>query len=99
MGKRPFILVAFDESINVADLELDLRLTFPAIVDALQVVVEEPLLQFDAVVGVKWRPVRASVHLEPLLLGGRAHEALEVAPSVQSLATPVGSGKQRHRDL
>src|SRR5262249_7170463 len=98
-GKRPFMLVAFDESINVADLELDPRLAFPAFVDALQGIIEEALLQFDAVIGVKRRPVRGAMDLEPLLLGSRAHVALEVAPSVQSLAAAVGGGKQRHRDL
>ena len=58
-------------------------LAVPAVVLALEEVVEEPVLQTDAVVGVELGPVLEAVDLEPLLFGGRLHERLDVASEVQ----------------
>ena len=65
----------------------------------MQEVVEKPLLQFAAVVGVKMRPVLDAVRLQPFLLRRCAHEALEIAARMQALAAPIGRGQKRHRDL
>src|SRR5262249_55875932 len=83
----------------VAYLQLHLRLLSPAGVLALEEVSEEFLLQGDAVIGVEMRPVLDAVHLEPLLFGGGAHEALEIAARMQSLAAPVGCREQRRLHL
>ena len=53
------------------------RLAVPAVVDALQEVVEEALLQRDAVAAGEKRPVRVAVRLEPLR---RVVEASRVKP-------------------
>src|SRR5207248_3789351 len=82
-----------------ADLQEHARLVPPPRVFAFEEVPEEPLLQPYAVVGIEMRPVLEAVHLEPLLLRCRAHEALEVAARVQTLAAPVGGGEERHLDL
>ena len=60
---------------------------------------KEFLLERHAVIGVKLREVFQPVHLQPFLLGGRLHEALRVAPGMQSHAAPVARGKKRHVDF
>src|SRR5262249_43180606 len=98
--ERPLILVTLDELLaDVANLELHFGLPGPAGVLALEVVAEELLLQRDAVVGIEMRPVLDAVALEPLVLRGRAHEALEIAARVQALPAPVSRREQRHLDL
>ena len=66
----------------MAHIQPDARRLVPAVVDALEEVVEELLLQADAVVGVKVRPVLQAVQLEPFLPGGGLDESLDVAPQV-----------------
>src|SRR4029453_3594783 len=93
---------------GVPYLKEDPGLLRPAGVLALEEVAEEPLLQAPAVVvgegaekpllgahavvGVEVGPVLDAVHLEPLVVGGRSHEALEVAARVQPLPAPVARG-------
>ncbi len=89
--QRPFVLVALDEFLaRMTDLEQHLRLLAPAGILALEEMTEEPLLQVDPVVRVEMRPVLDAVHFEPFLLGGGAHEALEIAARMQALAAPIG---------
>src|SRR5437899_10176541 len=61
--------------------------------------IEEAFLQLDSVVGVERRPVRASVHFQPLLPGRCTRETLEVAARVQSLPAPVRGREQRNHDF
>src|SRR5581483_9913935 len=94
--ERPFILMPLDELLaRMADLEQDLRLLVPARILAFEEMTEEFLLQADAVVRIKMRPVLDTVDLEPFLFGGRAHEALEISARVQTLSAPVRRGQQR----
>ena len=97
--ERPLALRALHEPVEVAHLQQHARLLVPAVLLAVQEVVEEPQLQLAAVVGVEVRPVLDPVRLQPLLLGGGAHEALEVAARMQALAAPVGGREQGHLDL
>src|SRR5450759_763225 len=96
---RPLAFVALDETIDMAHLKLHARLPRPAVVRALQEMIEEALLQLDPVVGVEMGPVLDPVRLEPFVLRRRAHEALEVAARVQSLAAPVRGGQKGNSDL
>ncbi len=65
----------------------------------MQEIVEEPQLLLASVVGVEMCPVLDAMGLQPFPLGGGAHESFEIAARVQSLAAPVGRGKQRGDDL
>src|SRR3974390_3779121 len=88
---RPFALVPLDERLaGMTDLQLQLRLARPAGVLAFEEMPEEALLQIDTVVRVEMRPVLDAMHLEPFLLGRRAHETLEITARVQALAAPIG---------
>ena len=80
-------------------VEQHARLPVPAVLLALQEVIEELELQLAPVVGVERRPVRAAVHFQPFIPGRRTDKALEVAARVQALPAPVGGGKQRYRNL
>ena len=82
----------------MAHLEQHLRLLRPARVLALEEVAEEALLEAHAIVRVEVGPVLDPVDLEPFLLRGRAHEALEVAARMQPLTAPVRRREERHRD-
>src|SRR5258708_36457175 len=93
---RPFALVARDELVDMAHLELHARLLRPVAL-ALEEVVEEPELQLAPIVGVEVRPVLDAVRLEPLLLGRRAHEAFEVAARMQALPAPVRRREEWNR--
>src|SRR5712671_2871228 len=96
---RPLVFVPLDETVRVAYLQLHARLPVPAVLHVLQVVIEEPLLQRAAVVGVEMRPMLDAVGFEPLVLRGGAHESLEVAAWMKALSAPVGGGEQRHGDF
>src|SRR5262245_25487934 len=96
---RPLGLVPLDEAVDVAYLELHLRLAVPAVLLALQEMVEETLLQEAAVVRVEMGPVLDAVRFQPLLLRGGANESLEVAARMQPLSAPVGGGQERRDDL
>ena len=56
---RPIVFEALDEFIDVADLQLHPPPVPPAVVDALQEVVEKRQLHFPAIVGVKFAPMFA----------------------------------------
>src|SRR5437879_4305313 len=53
----------------------------------------------DAVVGVEVGPMLEAVRLQPFVLRGSAHEALEIAARVQALSAPVGGRQKRHGHL
>src|SRR5262245_61410058 len=89
----------FDEAVDMPYLQLHLRLAIPAVLLALQEVVEEALLQQAAVVRIKVRPVLDAVNLEPFFLCRGADETLQVAARVQTLSAPVGRRKKRGSDL
>ena len=96
---RPFALHAFDETVDVTHLKLDRRLLVPAVLLAVQEIIEEAQLQIAAVVRVEMRPVLDAVHLEPFALRGCAHEAFEIAARMQRLAAPIRRREKRHLDL
>src|SRR5215831_10046882 len=97
--ERPFVLSALHELVDVTHLQLHARLPVEAVVLAMQEVIEEAQLQLATVIRVEMGPVLDAVHLEPFVLGGRAHEAFEVAARMQGLAAPIGGRKQRRLDL
>ncbi len=97
--ERPLVLLAGDEPVEMAHLQEHARPLVPAVVPAVQKMVEELELQLAAIVGVEVRPVLEPMRLEPFLLGGGAHEALEIAARMQPLAAPVGGREQGHLDL
>ena len=94
--ERPFVLLPLDEPVRVPHLQAHARLPVPAVFPAVQEMIEEGELQLAAVVRIEVRPVLQAVRLEPFLLGGRAHEAFEVAARVQALPAPVGGRKKGH---
>ena len=82
-GERPLVLVPLDEFFaGMPDLQHDTRLPVPAVLLALQEIIEEAPLQRHPPIGVERRPMRAAVHLEPFLTGGGSREPLEVAAGV-----------------
>src|SRR5262249_117537 len=96
---RPLGLGALDEPVDVTHLQEDAGLLVPAVLLAVQEIVEEFQLQRAPVVGVEMGPVLDAVDLEPFVLGGGAHEAFEIAARVQRLAAPIGGGQERRLDL
>src|SRR5579875_290090 len=66
--QRPFALQALSEPVDRSDVEYDLGLLLPAVVNALEEVVKEPPLKVKAITRVELRPVLPPVKLEPLLL-------------------------------
>src|SRR4029079_687823 len=80
-------------------LQQHLRLFRPAFFLSVQEIVEETQLLLAPIVGVEMCPVLNSMGLQPFLPGGGAHVSFEIATRVQSLAAPIGSGKQRRDDL
>ncbi len=92
--QRPLVLVPLDEFLpRMTHLQQHFRLLGPAGVLALEEMVEEFLLQADAVVRVEVRPMLDTVALEPFLL------PLKIAARMQPLPAPVGGRKQRRLDL
>src|SRR3546814_12094571 len=83
----------------MTDVELNRRLLVPAVLLALQEMVEEPLLDADAVVRVEQGPVRSAMHFQPLAPGRGADEALDIAPEMQAVAAPVRRRQKRNSDL
>src|SRR5882724_2516522 len=96
---RPLVFVPLDETVHVAYLQLHARLPVPAVPRVLQGVIEEPLWQRAAVVGVEMRPMLDTVGFEPFFLRSGAHESLEVAARMKALPAPVGGGEQGHGDF
>ena len=86
------MLGALDEAVDVTDLQLHRRLLVPAVLLAVQEMVEEAQLQFAAVIGVEMRPVLDAVDFEPFVLRRRAHETFEIAARMQRLTAPIGRG-------
>ncbi len=66
-GQRPVGFMPLDETIDVADLQLNFRLLSPIVGYAFEVEVEEPFLQLTSVIGVKMRPMLEAVALQPFL--------------------------------
>jgi hypothetical protein len=96
-GERPLVLVAEDEAFaRVTDIELHARLPVPAVVDAPKKIIEETLLQLDAVAAREQRPMRVAVDFQPFRRAvGRLRETVEVAARVYTLAAPVRAGEKR----
>ena len=67
-GQRPAGFMPLDETVDVEDLQLYFRLLSPIVGFALEVEIEESLLQFTPVIGIKMRPMLQAVALQPLLL-------------------------------
>src|SRR6185312_16696720 len=97
--QRPFALVALDEAVDMAQLELHTRLLVPAGVLAFEEMAEEALLQAHAVIGIELGPMLDAMRLEPFLRRCGAHEALEIAARMEALAAPIGGGEKRRGDL
>src|SRR6185437_5058921 len=83
---------------GVADLQLNARLFVPTGSLALQEMAEKALLQLEAIIGVKMRPVGVAMKLEPFLRRRRAHERFGVAPQVQRMAAPICRREERDGD-
>jgi hypothetical protein len=84
--------------IDMSHLQLHAGLMVPAVVLALEEVVEEAFLQRHAIVGVVLDPMGAAVQLKPFLLGASAEKTLHVAAQVQAVPAPVARGQQRNGD-
>src|ERR1700694_2764791 len=97
-GERPLVLMALDEALDMAYLHLHSGLLVPAVLLALEVVVEKPQLQPPAVVGVEMRPVFDAVRLQPLVFRRGAHEAFDIAARMEPLPAPVGGREKRYLD-
>src|SRR5688572_4737974 len=83
----------------MADVQLHAWLVLPAVADTLQKIVEEALLERDAIAAGEERPVRVAVRLEPLRrVLGRLGVAVEVTARMDALAAPVGAREQRRLD-
>src|SRR5690349_10538383 len=98
--ERPFVFRALDEFFpRMTHLQQHLWPLVPAIVLAVQEVIEERELLLAAVVGIEMGPMLDAVRLEPLLPRRGARKTFEIAAWMQALAAPVGGREQRHRDL
>src|SRR6185437_12863712 len=97
--ERPLVLMPQNEFFaGVADLQLNARLFVPTGSLALQEMAEKALLQLEAIIGVKMRPVGVTMKLEPFLRRRRAHERFGVAPQVQRMAAPICRREERDGD-
>src|SRR6185437_10998950 len=97
---RPFVLGTRHELLaGVTHLQPHLRLFRPAGILAVQKIVKEATLLLASVIGVEMRPMLDAVRLQPLLLGGCAREAFEIAARMQALAAPIGGREQRGLDF
>ena len=67
------------EAIDVPHLQKHPWLPSPAIVLAVQEVIEKAELKVTAVIGVKMRPMFDAVSFEPFLLRCGPHEAFKIA--------------------
>ena len=100
LGQRPGVRRAVLVGVvGVPHLDQYRRAGVPAVVDALEEVVEEFELDEPAVVGVVGRPVLKTVQFQPLLARTGFQEALHVAAQVQSGTAPVGRRQQGNLDL
>src|SRR5581483_5586587 len=77
-------------------IELDARLTVPAVALSLEKISEEFLLQTDAVVGVVMRPVLDAMYFKPFLPRSCTVKSLEIAARMQRLPAPVRGRQHRH---
>ncbi len=59
--------MALDELVDVAHLQADARFLVPAVLLAMQEIVEEAELQIAAVIGVEVRPVLDAVRFKPFV--------------------------------
>jgi hypothetical protein len=96
--ERPLVLGALHEFVDVSHLQEHARLPAETVVLAVQEMIEEAQLKLAPIIRVEMRPVLDPVHLEPLLLTGRAHETLEIAAGMQALAAPIGRRQERRPD-
>ncbi len=78
-----------------AHRDLDFRLALPAVVDVLQVAVEEFPLQRDALREEKGEEIRARLDLEPFLLRGDPQIPEDRAAQVQAEPAPVRHDERR----
>ena len=71
---------------------------FPAVLDPLQVVVEESLLQGKAGIAVEFSMGAAGMHLEPLMRGTSLEIGFDIAAPVQAHPAPISGRQQGHPD-
>src|SRR5919199_3855095 len=96
----PLLLAPEHEALaRVANVEQHWRFFIPAVVLALEKVVEKPLLELKAIVGIEVCPMLETMDFEPFLLGGRPDEPLDVAPQMQPCATPASTREKRYFHL
>src|SRR5262249_23552751 len=96
--QRPFGFVAPGNPVRPADRQRDRTLLLPAVVLALQEVIEEALLQRDRFRRVERRMVVAGVDAQPFLLAAGGKIALDIAAPMQPLAAPIADGQYRNLD-
>ena len=97
--QRPFGFGSLLEMIDVAELQLHAIAIAPAVVFALQIAIEERLLQRSPVIGVEMSPMLETMNLQPFFAGGGAHEPFKIAARMQPLTAPVCSRKEGNRHL
>src|SRR6516225_7524934 len=90
---------ALDRIAGAADFDLDPRLVFPAVLDALKVAVEEPLLDRHVLRLQEGVKIGARLYLEPFFTRSDAHEATNGPAQMQPEAAPVGDHEGRTIDL
>ena len=83
---------------GLADLQPDPRRILPAVLHALEIMIEEFLLVREAIFTVKALPFPAAVGIKPLVLGGDPPVNLEGAPGVKALIRPAGADQGRNCD-
>jgi hypothetical protein len=88
-GQGPFVLITGHEFVDMPHLQLDPRLSLPAVLLAFEKMVEKALLQRNAIVRIEFRPMRPAVQFEPFVRRWCPEEAFNIAPQMQALAAPI----------
>ena len=65
--ERPLVLGAFNESVEVPNLEQDGRGSLPTVVHSFEVTIEKTLLERYAITRVEVGPVLETVDLQPFV--------------------------------
>ncbi len=95
--QRPLVLQPRGRgAVGMADRQPHRRLVRPAVVEALQGVIEEALLQGAVFRQVEALEMRADMHRQPLPRRAGTLKALDVAAQMHAGATPIARRQHRH---
>src|SRR3546814_5525730 len=97
-GQRPFLLVAESAAFRTADEQAYPAFVLPAVLLALEEMVEEALLPLHELGQVKALEMRSDMGLQPFLPRAGPQESFDIAAQMQTCAAPVGGRQQRHID-